>query len=165
MAAHKDQRIAPEELARIFDCAKRVTPRAGYTGVKAAKEAGCTIDTMSMARTVLERGTAEEILAASTGAVALHTLAKAIRRGVPAEGRIEKLNEKDAARLERQREEAALYQTLKDALLKLTGLPRASDVAEATRRQHKRNTDVERCLPIAIQWLKEFEHEFRSKAA
>lgn len=167
MAARHDNKRTAEQIERIIDCAKRATPRTGYTVKEAAKEAGCTLDTMVMVRTILEHGTAREIKAMRVGEASIGTLGKAIRRGVPENGRLEGLKAAEVAQSERTSQDAALYQTLREALLSLTGLPLARDVASITLRKKNRGNDVERCLPLAIQWLKEFEREFtkRSKAA
>lgn len=160
MATAKNYRYTPEQVDIIFACATKAIPRTKYGVKEAAREAKVPIETMSFAKLVLAEATKEELKAARAGQISLHTLGRLIRQNADPDGRLERLTSAQEARTDKVREDAALYQTLKDALLKLTGLPRPSDVVTSTRRMARKNTDVERCVRPAIAWLKEFADEY-----
>lgn len=154
-----------EDAARIFANALKAAPRTAFGLKEAAKAADCSAETMSHAKCILAEGTQEEITAAMNGEVGITGLGRAIRKGVPAGERLVFIRKGVEGRIEKQREDASMYGALKDALIKITSLPRPADVAEAAVRQ-QRAGDVDRCLAPAIEWLKEFDREYsRAKAA
>ncbi len=154
-----------EHLDLIFACARKSVPRTKYGQIEAAKDAGCDTQTMSAAKLILTEATNAEIKRVLAGEISMHSLARLLRRGLTDDQRTQFFTSAKETRFEKVRENAALYRDLKEALLKLTGLPRAKDVVHAVKNVTQRNDDVERCLSPAIKWLKEFEHEFARKAA
>jgi hypothetical protein len=150
---------------RVLELAA-VAASGKLTITQARKEAGVSDETMSLACLIVARATPTEIKKLKAGEYSIRAVGLLIRKGVGVDERGLIIGAPLRARKEKVREEAGMYQSVKQALLLLTGLPRPKDVAVATLRLNKRNDDVERTLPHAIEWLKEFDREFkRAKAA
>lgn len=116
------------------------------------------------AKTVLTRGTNEEIHAVETGEAAVGTLGRQIRAMTPPQKRAKKRGEpisqtgKNPERIQRQQLHAEIWERLRETLANLTGLPLASEVATMARSNINRAGYVDARLAKSIQWLTEFSN-------
>ena len=136
---------------------------------EAARLLNVSPDSVHKAKIVLKEGTAEEIEAVRRGDASVHTIAKQIRKGQSPEKRKARRDEalaqtgKNPERIQRQQMHAELWARLSDALLGLTSLPLPSDVAEIVAGNVSRRRVVDDRLSRSLQWLKDFEHEWRNR--
>ncbi len=120
--------------------------------------------TVQEAKTVLDRGTEEEILAVERGEIGVGPLAREIRRGVPsavrAGNREASLAQtgKNPERIQRQQLNAKVYREVRDAVVNLSGLPRPADVVKIVRAQDRGVVGPK--LEAAMYWLMEFSDEW-----
>jgi hypothetical protein len=126
-----------------------------------------SIDTIQSAKTVLAKGTPEEIKAAQDGKVAVSTIAKQIRANVTPEQRQQQAGRslsaagKNPERIENQRINAEIWQRLSEALERLSSLPNPADVAVIVRANNKRTNTLNARMNRSLQWLEEFSNEWR----
>lgn len=139
------------------------------TSNQAANLLGVNRAGIAAARSVLRRGTAEEIAAIERGEESAITLSKQIRTGISPE---ERQRRRDARRPKpvpvpdkkpkpspRQTINADIWRRLRDALLGLTGLPLPADVVRIVRHQDKGGLIDDR-LARSLQWLEDFSHDW-----
>lgn len=126
----------------------------------AAKLLNVEKSTVSSARRVIRDATKEEIAEADSGKLAVGTLAKQIRSGIPAE---ERPRQRVQVQLTGKKKRAhtvgvnmQIWSQLREGLTSFAALPNPADVA-AIARGYDRNGLVEKRLTKTIQWLKEFE--------
>ncbi len=121
--------------------------------------------TVQEAKTVLDRGTPEEIAAVLAGTVSASTIGRQIRSGDGAARRKSKRDEtlshtgRNPERIQRAQINAEIWGRIRDALIHLTSLPLSADVV-AIARAHDRTGLVDQRLGQSLQWLKEFSHEW-----
>lgn len=121
------------------------------------------------AKVVRERGTRDQQAAVASGQIGLRKAADQIR-GTTKKPKKKKKNAKLAdtgknpERIQRQREQAKIWARIKDPLIGLTSLPRAADVVALVRAHGQRTRLVDERLASALQWLKDFEHEWRKES-
>lgn len=134
----------------------------------AAAMLNVSVDSIQNAKTVLEHGTPEEIQAVKQGTAAVTTIAKQIRKKTPKEIRKAKRGEpvssrgKNPERIQAMQLRAAVWGQIRDALTNLTSLPAPSEVA-AFAREHDKTGLVDARLNAALNWLKEFSHEWSNR--
>lgn len=141
--------------------------RTDVTVAKAAEMLGVCITTVQAAKTVLARGTAEEIAAVKRGETGVEGIARDIRAKRSAELRAQKrsqplaTNGKNPGRIANQKVRADIWAQLRGALTGIGGLPLPAEVAQIARGFDKAGV-VELRLEKSIKWLEEFAHAWRS---
>lgn len=130
---------------------------------EAANIGGVVRSQVMDARTILEKGSAEQIAAVEAGALGVRGVADSIRaeqRPSKKKYKQRKNTDKDASRIQTLKRHGNIWQDLKQALLLLSGLPQPAEVvaiarvADAKARPGIINTK----LAPARDWLREFEH-------
>lgn len=126
-----------------------------------------SIDTIQSAKTVLAKGTPEEIKAVQQGSAAVTTIAKQIRANtLPAQRRKQAERSlssvgKNPERIENQRINAEIWARLDEALSGLTHLPKPGEVVAIVRANASRSRATDTRLDRSLQWLEEFANEWR----
>jgi hypothetical protein len=157
--------LAMKKTEALHKCSSSPPLSAGA----AAKLLNIGEQTVFAAKTVLARGTPEEIRAAEAGEIAVVPLARQIRQGVTPGERAAHRSAPLAAtgrnpeRIQRQQLNAKLYRDVREAVMNLTSLPSPAQVV-AIVRAHDRGV-VEPKLDAALSWLKEFCNEWRREKA
>lgn len=118
-------------------------------------------DTVTSARTVLSRGTPEEITAVREGRAAVHTVARQIRANKPANERSKEREGSEAKNQQTRQIKAQVWHAFREALENITGLPQASDVVPIARA-HDRADFVGKRILQAHKWLEDFLNEWTS---
>ena len=114
---------------------------------------------ISNAGTILVEGTKAEINEVESGESAISTVAKKVRDRRP---KSKKKSQGDVARSETHRMYGILWKHLRSALDHLTSLPLPADVIPAVKSGNKGEL-LEAKLTSALNWLKEFEHEWNKR--
>lgn len=116
------------------------------------------------ARTVLEHGTAQELMDVTTGKLGLTIAYRAIRDRMSPEER-EKLKKRHAPPSTQAREkysgEAAIWAKLGPALRGLSELPSPQDVIKVITAHKARETTVTQHLDAASNWMEEFVNAWK----
>jgi hypothetical protein len=140
--------------------------------------------TVKRAKTVLAKGTREEIEAVQDGKETVSTIAKQIHSGMTPEERKAALEAKrplkkdktplaergkNPERIQRRQMNALIWRQVREALEHLTGLPQPSDVVEIVRGIPKAIPMVDARLARAVKYLGELQdawnnHEGREGA-
>ena len=162
---------------RAMVAAQLVTTRAGenqYSVVKAIDKT--TLDDaagllnvssslISKARTVIERGTPEEVRKIEVGAATVDAVVQDVRKRSPRK-QIKKEPRaqvgKNPERIQRRQVNAEIWGRIRDALNHLTSLPLPADVAPIARANDRAGL-VDARLPKAIHWLKEFSDAWHAQ--
>lgn len=156
----------PEKKNKKEDLANTRSPT--MTVSEAAEMANVPEAHIYDAKAVRERGTSEQKDAVASGRIGVRKAADQIR-GTAKKPKPRKKNAKLAdtgknpERIQRQREKAKIWAQIKDPLIALTSLPRAADVVAIVRSYDKKGLVDER-LASALQWLKDFDHEWRKES-
>lgn len=161
------------ETQRIVNAEKSndagITAPAILTVDQAASLGRVNPSTVDEAKVVLARGNPEDIQAVREGRAAVSTIARRIRKeakeGAPKKAR--KLSEtgKNEQRIERQKFEASIWQTLSEALDGLASLPMATDVVAIVLSNPKRMQTLEGKLPRATSWLEGFADAWNRRSS
>ena len=166
------------DLASLKSGQRADYARQSQTGVEISTpasngEAGRLLNvnrtTVSAAKKVLHEGTPEEIAAIRSGEIAVHTIAKQIRRGDSPEKRKAKREAplsqsgRNPERIQRAQLQADIWAHVDSALSALTSLPLPADVADVIGKNPQRSRVVESRLVRSLQWLKDFENVWRSR--
>lgn len=137
------------------------------TLAQAAELMNVSRGTVAEAKTVLTRGTADEIASIENGTAAATTIARRIRRLTSPVARKKEeaahvsTKGKNPARLQQQQINIEVWGHVREALLHLTSLPMAKDTAKIVRTWDKTNL-VDARVDNAVRWLIEFAKEWRS---
>lgn len=138
----------------------------------AAQKMNVSKRAVTYARTILNRGTPDEVRAVELGSARVGQLGTMIERGIPAGERGNRpLRDKKAnsARAETLRSKAALWSELREALTRLNNLPSPHDVAATIRNlsgdKKSRADFLALHLETSIHWLKEFFDEWERNAS
>lgn len=118
---------------------------------------------VSDARQVLGRGNAEDIAAVESGQATVTTVARKIRARENGDEYIPKARNRGGG-ISQTKINTKIWKELKAALMALATMPAAEDVVTAARNRDTHNTIVRVNLPKAINFLKEFEHAWTSRA-
>jgi hypothetical protein len=143
---------------------------------EAAQAAGVGTRTIKDARVVLNEGSDEDIAAVRAGKAGVDKIAKRLRK-VPGRSSnqttqgtfsLPKRRSPDARRTNRertqaQRQNAADYCRLRDALNNLTSLARPSDAVDIILKIAKGPPIINAKLDSALTWLREFTNEWHAK--
>jgi hypothetical protein len=169
IAARMATRTAEDTQVRFgHERADRIHP-AGMSNQEAADLLNVGRASVIEAKTVISRGTPEEIAEVEAGEVSVSTLGRQIRAGqAPEKRKIRRDAElsqtgKNPERIQRAQMNAELWARLSDALLGLTSLPLPSDVAEIVAGNVNRRRVVDDRLSRSLQWLKDFDHAWRNR--
>lgn len=125
------------------------------------------VSTIQEAKTVLARGTADEVKAVQEGRVAASTIAKQIRANATPAQRQKRADSslgsigKNPQRIENQRINAEIWARLDAALDGLTNLPNPGEVVAIVRGNASRTRAADARLDRSLKWLEEFAHEWR----
>jgi hypothetical protein len=138
--------------------------------------------TVSDSNIVKTKGTSEEVKSVVEGKAAVSTVAKQIRAGMSAEQRKEaremkrpltsipkadKRNRKSShgGRSQDREHKSQIWGQLREALEKLTTLPRASDVVSTVRSLNKTSAIMDARLPRALTYIKELNDAWNDARA
>lgn len=134
----------------------------------AARMLNVSRGTILAAKFVMREGTPDEVAALKNGTAAANTIARQIRRGVPAAKRdlggrnSPAVQASKQQRIEKQRMKAQLWAQIRDGLTLISGLPRPADAVKIARG-HDRAGLVDAKLFQSLNWLKEFAHEWSKR--
>ena len=141
-------------------------PASILTSKEAADIVGSHHTTVSAAKTVLDRGTPEEIKGIEAGALSAEAVAKQIRSGVsPEKRKKERAQElsntgKNPERFQRHRENADMWGRLRIAIENIGGMPLAADAVPIVRSMHRGAMTAEK-IARAVNWLVAFQKEWK----
>lgn len=164
-------------LATYFVCEEthgnreRLIGGTKFTQRIAAKIFNVNKCSVSMAKTLLQKGTKEEIQAAESGKESIFVVAKEIISGVDAKQRAKRRETpliargNNQERIQRAGIEGRIWTHMREVLTNLTGLPKASDVVSMILANDKKTAFVDHDLSISLQWLKEFSDEWWKRRA
>lgn len=130
---------------------------------KAAELMNVNRSTVVYAKKVLKEGSPEEVAACDRGEASVNTVGRMIARGASPTKRASLRDKeiiqkgKNPERLQKQQMRADLWARLKDALVSLSSMPDAAEVADMVRSMDRTQL-VEKRLPIAQRFLKELEN-------
>lgn len=134
---------------------------------EAAKLLNVSPHIVSDAKTIISKGTPEEIQSAERGTGAVSTIGRRIRANLPPKERQNRLSGtvsqsgKNPARIQRQQINAEIWGRVRDSLVHLTSLPLPSDVATIARINDKTGL-VDKRLAASLQWLQGFSDVWHS---
>lgn len=122
---------------------------------EAAEIMGVDRATVFSAKTVLRDGTSEEVESVRSGKAAVSTVAKTIRKRMTPE----KKSELQKTHSHSQQMRADIWRRFRDALENLNSLPLPAEVVLIARSIDKKakGAAVQKRLPAAIEWLREFD--------
>lgn len=132
---------------------------ASITRQQAASLMNVGLDTITSARTILRKGTPDEIAAVQAGEAAVHTIVKQIRAGKSPTERSKEREVKKHSRQQVRQISAQVWRTFRDALTGLTSLPLAADMVVVVRG-NDRSGFVDQRATQAQKWLEDFLHEW-----
>jgi ParB-like chromosome segregation protein Spo0J len=155
MIAAKLATIPPHVNRKYHDAENSAS---SLTRSEAAALLNVSEDSVTFARTILAKGTPDEIAQVERGDASVHTVAKQIRDGVPVEARKPRTRD-EAKRNNTKQINAEIWHQFKEATALLAGMPHAEDAVRIIRAHDKARIAPER-LSTALQWLKDFSDEW-----
>lgn len=162
MIAAKLATIPQHVHRRFFMADAQIPASAPPTVEEAAAMLSVAKGSVTHARTILERGTPEEVAQVESGVAAVNSVAQQIRDGVPPEDRKPRIKSDYSNRSDTQRAKAEIWRHFKEATALLSGMPHVEDAVRIIRGQDKAGITPER-LASALQWLTEFSHEWERR--
>ncbi len=148
--------------AKAIEAARR-SLKENRTATELADELKVSRSSVTLARLILEYGTAAELDAASNGDIGLRTLGDTIRERLPPDDR-ERLKHKTSvytdARRENIKAQAELWAKLNSALKNLSNLPQPIDVIGVVKSNAMRENAVNAQIDIVAKWMEEFANEW-----
>lgn len=136
---------------------------------QAAQMLNVSESSVGMAKTVLAKGTPEEISAVERGEIGASTIAREILKSQSPEKRRKRRDEpmsqrgRNVERIQRSQMHAEIWARLSDALIGLTSLPIPSDVVEIIATNQQRSRVVDDRLSRSLNWIKGFENAWRNR--
>lgn len=153
---HVVRTLRPKEI----DQRKRVVAAVHFANEnniplsEASKRLDVPWPTMQEAATVLQYGTPEQIAKLEEGTLSIRYAARTIRKTVLDRPRRSTARGKEARAM--MRDDALLYQKLRDALENIAALPSPADIIAVVRRSNLRTQTVQKNLSTAYSWIEEF---------
>lgn len=152
-----------EVLAKKVLDAARLSFKVNEPASDIAKKFGVSRSSISVARLIVEFGTEEQLEIVSSGQVGFRTMGDIIRKSLPPEVRAKvqgKAGVWTEARRQNQHSDSEIWQKLIGAINALKGLPKPEDVVRVVTKNGVRKITLENNLDAALNWIKDFEHEW-----
>ena len=112
--------------------------------------------TVVAAKMLLREGTPEQIQAVRSGHAAVSTFAKQARATRSEADKTQRQTTNKEAHSERMQMQSQLYNSTRDALNALSGLPHPAEVVRIIKQKKQLASKIDSKLPQALKWLQEF---------
>lgn len=139
-------------------------PNETRSQVDISKAFDVSAASFSAGKLILEHGTPEEIEACRAGTLGIRDVAKNIRKRLPPEIRqalVRRNGKFTQLRRELLQTDSLVWAKLGTAITSLAQMPAPKDAVIIAKSNLKRKVQTRKHLKTALNWLKEFEYEWR----
>lgn len=151
------------EIAKAAFVAASVSLEQKIPATVLARQMNLDRSAVSFARLILQFGTAEEMVAVQSGKLGIRVVADKVRSRMTPEQRISWQTQTPVFTDERRqdhKDDGALWQKLRPAIMGLIELPAPKDMVAVVKRNNIRETNVNQNLATAFKWMEEFVNEW-----